>query len=137
MLFILFSFLSSCIYNTEEDCKYFLVPVPETMYVVVGAGSSDSNGEYHDAYSTWNDKPIFIRFGVAISTTYLLCYEATYGWCIKQNGLSGDILYYSDIHTDEPPGESSTTWYHLNGTDPAPVVTADIYYDKQLVGNCL
>ena len=137
LIFILTLSICSCeLSDDNEDCNFFMLPIPDTMYVVTNAGTNTSNGEYYDISADgWNGKNIY-NFRNS-SVDYHLFYDTTYGWSINQGTLSYNILYYSNIHTEEPPGDISTIWHVLNGILPAPNVKSDIYYYNQLIGNCL
>ncbi len=134
-ILLLSMLLGSCEYKNEDDCDLKVIPLAYHKYIVTGAGIDYCNGDYTKNPDTWHEKKTYtISTG---NTTCTILYDYNYGWCITNGGLYGDIIYYSDIHTPEPPEDSTTIWQVKDGTPPAPVVTSGIYYYPQLFGNCL
>jgi hypothetical protein len=130
------SLLVSCL-NDDDDCNFKIIPLQDTRYRVAAAGSSNCDGEYYIDPIIYNEKKVFIYYNRDLNKNFILLYDIFLGWSIAEGGINGPIFYYSNIHTDEPPGDGSTVWQTLTGIDPAPTVVAETYYYPQLIGNCL
>jgi hypothetical protein len=111
ILFLPVIFIMSC-FNDKEDCIY-----PMDIYYgvrVIGAGSSQYNGDYEDTGWLVNGYHIAEKSG----TLYAIEFDTTYQWCIKDN----DIIQYYAPGCYEEAVYNCPSFVKLNGDTPAPTL---------------
>lgn len=98
--------------HVDDDCYYPLDITDGTK--VIGAGSDQYNGDYHENGDLVNGHYIAEKS----DTTYRIEFDNTYGWSIKDNGV---IQYYAPGCTESYPFNCiSKPFIILNGSPPAP-----------------
>lgn len=105
--------------NSMEFYKCASVQSPSeiTYYTVSGAGNESSNGNYYDAGTTKNGKPLYFNS----DTSYYIMYFNEH-WVICNNLDIPDLYdaFYTTPSSEYPIG----TWYaELSSNEPAPTVT--------------
>lgn len=98
----------------DEDCYYPMDISYGTS--VIGAGSSQYNGDYEETGWLVNGYHIAEKPG----TLYTIEFDSTNQWCIKDNGV---IQYYAPGCYENKAYECITTSFIImNGNPPAPTM---------------